>query len=114
MGGIAVPRLFGDQVLRVEGEQVIVAAGLTVEITAEAGQVAEGLLQLGRRIGRADARWFGIVQLVQPADELEIAEAAGRLLDVRLEVIKGVGVLGVAVAGELRRGCGPGHRGCRG
>src|SRR5271157_3168577 len=66
-----------------------------MQIAAQPPQKAEGGLQFRRRVPRP-------LQLIEPADELMIAQAAGSLLDVGLEVIERAGVLGVAGARQLR------------
>ena len=67
-----------------------------MQIAAQARQKVIGLAQLGTGVGGA------VAQLSEPADQLVIAQAAGRLLDVRLQVVERGGVLGVAVARQLR------------
>ena len=95
-GAGEVPVL-GQGILRVEGEQVVVAAALYVQIAAQAGQEVIGLAQFGTGLGGA------IAQLTEPADQLVVAQTAGRVLDVRLEMVERAGVLGMAVARELRQ-----------
>ena len=53
------------------------------------------------RVGARGAA--GGVDRFQPAHQLIVAQAAGRFLDVRFQVVDGVGVLGVAVARQLRQ-----------
>ena len=91
--------VFGDGVLGVEGEHVVVAAG-SGSADSSAGAPGSGRPRAARP-GGLGAPPFA--QLLQPADQLIIAQAAGRLLDVRLQVVESVGVLGVALARQLRQ-----------
>src|SRR5262252_10483531 len=43
--GVAFLKVLRDRILRVEGEDVLVAAGIQVEEAANAGEMAEGLAQ---------------------------------------------------------------------
>src|SRR5437870_12549285 len=72
-----------------------------MQITAQPRQESESFLELGRRIGRAHPRSVGRAQLLQPAEELVIAEAAGSLLDVGLEVIERPGEPRMTFASKL-------------
>ena len=65
-GGVALPPLFRQRVLRIEGQDVLVAAGHLVQAPADPRQVLEGPLQLGRR------RRAGPAQLLQPAQKLVV------------------------------------------
>ncbi|MEI9976287.1 MAG: hypothetical protein WDO73_32100, partial [Ignavibacteriota bacterium] len=56
--------------------------------------------QFGGSFGGREPVGVGIAKLFHPAHKLKIAESAGSLLHVGLEMIEGVGVLGMAFAGE--------------
>lgn len=93
----------GDRVLRLEVQRVVVAATGAVQIRAQARQVAEGLFQVRGRRGQAQPLAFGVPQLLQPAHQLKIAQAAGGFLDVRFQVMDGVAVLGMAFPRQPRQ-----------
>ena len=102
-GRVGGAGLLGDGVLRLEVQRIVIAAAGRVKVIAKARQVTEGLLQFGGRRRQAEPMAFGVAQLLQPAKELKIAQAAGGFLDVRLEMIDGIAILGVAFAGEARQ-----------
>ena len=65
------------------------------------GQKAARLFQSLDALRHRHALGCRLADLIQPRDQLQVAEAAGRLLDIRLQMIKrGVEFL-VAVAREL-------------
>jgi hypothetical protein len=76
-GGIGGAGLLGDRVLRLEVQRVVIAVAGGVQIGAQARQKAEGLLQFRRGRGRAQALAFGVAQLLQPANQLKIAQPPG-------------------------------------
>src|SRR5579862_1022856 len=89
--------LLGRRVLSFKREHVTIAARLAVQITAEARQETEGLLKLRGWIGYTQVSGFGLSQLGQPAEQLIIPKTARSFLDVRLEMVEGIGVLAVAL-----------------
>src|ERR1043166_8714221 len=93
--GVALAPPFRDDILRIEREDVVIAAGLGVQKIAQAREMLEGLLQLGSRLVA------GLMHFLDPADQLIVPKPAGSLFDVGLEMVEGAGVLGVALAREL-------------
>ena len=75
--------------------------GLPMQVVPKTRHVVEGLVQFGSGLGLRHAA--AIAQLRQPADQLGIAQAARRLLDIGLQMIKGIAVLSVALVGEARK-----------
>ncbi len=68
-----------------------------MKVAAQARQITEGVLQIRGWFGGTEAGLIGGVDLLEPADQLEVAETAGSLLDIGLQVIEGAGELGVAL-----------------
>src|SRR5579883_1352923 len=97
-GGVARVLVLGQRILRVEREHVLVAARLLVEEAADVRQRGERLAQLGRGLARP-----AVPQLVEPAQELIIAQPARPFLDVRLQMVEGVRVARVALPRQLRQ-----------
>jgi hypothetical protein len=96
-GGVVRAPLFGDGVLRIERQHVVVAPRLLVQEAPQPRKVLEGFLQRGSGL------FTGLVQFLQPAGELEIAQASGSLLDVGLQVIERSGKFRMAFASQLRQ-----------
>ena len=90
----------GQGILGVEGELILVASCLGVECGPQARQVPEGVPQVVGRLGRGQTSGVRLAELLHPSDELKIAQPAGSLLHVGLEMIESVGVFGVALAGQ--------------
>ena len=91
--GVAFVPLFGQRVLGIERQHVRVAAGLQMQKAA----------RICAKCRKAASSWRSgclLAQLAQPAHELVVAQAAGRFLDVGLQMMNGVGVAGVALARE--------------
>ena len=80
-----------DGVLRVKAQQVVVAPEVFMQAGADVEDEGAGLIQ------RLE---FERLQGVQPVNHMEIAQAAGMLFDVGLQMVDGVGELGVAGAGH--------------
>ena len=93
-------RLLGDLLLRVEGEQIAVAPGLVVQIAAQCGKEVPGGIQLGELLRDGHLVRLRRPKLTQPSHQLEVAEAAGRLFDVRLHVIDRVRIARVTDPGQ--------------
>src|SRR5262245_53249201 len=94
--------MLGERILRFESELIVIASRLAVQEAADAREVGERLAQVGGGIGRAQSGAIGFAQLLEPAEELIIAQAARSFLDVRLEMIDWVREFGVAVARQVR------------
>ena len=77
--------MFAERFLGVETQRVLVAPGQFMQPQADAGEETEGRRQVGRPFAR--------FQHQQPARGLQIAQGAGSLLDVRLQVINRVLIL---------------------
>ena len=93
-------RVGGGLLLQIEGEQVVVAAGAGVEPRAQPEQKGAGRLQFRRQIEARQPVRRGRAELAQPAHQLEVAQAAGRLLDVRLQLVDGFAVPRMAGADQ--------------
>ena len=87
-------RRLGEALLRSGVEKIGVAAGAVVEKTAGGG---ERLARFGESRLELDVG----EELGKPVDDAQIAEAAGRFLEIGLEALRGVAVLGVARAGGM-------------
>ena len=92
--------LLAQRLLRIETEDVLVAPGDLVQTNADRGEKVEG---------RFEIRCFATaLQRSEPPYRLEIAQSAGCVLDIRLEMIDRVLILRVASLGQFREL--PGHR----
>src|SRR5262245_219931 len=100
---VGVAPFFGNGILRVEGERIIVTVAPEMEIAAQAGQKVKCIAQLGCGIRAGQARGLRFAELLEPADQLVVAKPAGSFLDVRLQVIKGGGVFRMPLASQLRQ-----------
>ena len=99
LGRAGSREVFGGLLLGIEGERVVVAPGAGVQETTQARQEEKRGLDLGS---------FHIAKARQPAHQLIVAQAARRILDVRLQVIVSIVILLVAFAAEA---CEVAHQG---
>ena len=92
----------GHFLLQLVGQEVDVAAALEVKDRADALQEVFGVLQLTRRAIELDV---GAARPQQPdmAGRGDVAQAAGRALDVGLELVDGVVERRVALVDELQQ-----------
>jgi hypothetical protein len=106
--GFQADRVGGGFVLRLPVERVVVAAVAEVEKTSRGGQkvegglgVAAGALEDAAALAGPLLGFLQVKEQGEPDGEVVVAQAAGTLLQVGLEMEDGVAVLGVAGAGNL-------------
>ena len=95
-------------VLRLPVERVVVAAVAEVQKTSRGGEevegrfgVAAGALEDAAALARPLLGLFEVEEQGEPDGEVVVAQAAGTVLQIGLEMKDGVAVLGVAGAGDL-------------
>ncbi len=98
----------GGFILRLPVERVVVAAVAEVEKTSRGGEKIEGRFGIAARaledsaaLARPLLGFLQVEEQRKPDGEVVVAQAAGTILQVRLEMKDGVAVLGVAGAGNL-------------
>ena len=96
----AYERLLGDLLLRIERQQVAVAPGLVVQVAAQRGQEVPSGIQFGKLLRDGHLVRLRRPKLAEPSHQLEIPQTAGRLLDVRLQVIDRVRIARVPDPGQ--------------
>jgi hypothetical protein len=96
LAGFVEIGLADDVFLGVELEDILIAVGGEVEVAAEDVEEADFGAEFGKPVGEIAGR---VLELGEPADHVEIAKAAGGLLDVGFEVEDGVLELFLAFAG---------------
>ena len=70
--------LFGDRVLGIERECVVITARLAVQVATQPGKEMEILLEFVGNLGSGHVSAIGSAQLVEPADQLVVAQTARR------------------------------------
>src|SRR5207237_1454706 len=78
----------------------IVPRGLVMQVTAKLEKEFARRFKLGKRRRSPETIGGRILDLAQPAQQLVIAQSAGRLLDVGLEVVNRVVEFEPAIAGQ--------------
>ena len=87
MGWLLHKRLPDDVFLRIELQDVLIAAGDEMQVAAKAVEEVNLGGEFAEPIGEF-ARW--VLQLGEPAYDVEIAKTAGGFFNVWLEVVDGV------------------------